>query len=79
MGEVLTIQRGHATQARDSYHPLQHLQPYFVANPELVGSADLPVTEDIRPPTFSPLVDEDVAPDEVAGVVVAGAQEGALQ
>jgi dTDP-4-amino-4,6-dideoxygalactose transaminase len=43
---VLAILREHAIQARDYYNPLQHLHPYFVANPKLVGSADPPVAEE---------------------------------
>lgn len=33
--------------AGNDYNALQHPHPHFVANPELVGSADLPVTEDV--------------------------------
>jgi len=75
---VLTILREYAIQARDYYNPVQHLHPYFVANPELIGSAHLPVTEDICSRIVSLPVHDDMAHDEVARVLAA-AQEGGSQ
>jgi dTDP-4-amino-4,6-dideoxygalactose transaminase len=72
---VLASLREHAIQARDYYNPPQHLHPYFVANPELVESADLPVTQDICSRIVSLPVHDDMAPDDLARVVAA-VQEG---
>jgi len=44
---VLASLHEDAVRAHDYYNPPQHLQPYFVANPELVRSAELSVTESI--------------------------------
>ena len=74
---VLASLRKHAIQARDYYNPPLHLQPYFVANPQL-RSADLPVTEDICSRIVSLPVHDDMAPDNVARVVAA-VQEGSSQ
>ena len=74
---VLASLRKHAIQARDYYNPPLHLQPYFEANPQL-GSADLPVTEDICSRIVSLPVHDDMAPDNVARVVAA-VQEGSSQ
>lgn len=68
--------RGHATQASDHCNPLQHLQPYFMANPTLVGSADLPVAEDVCSRTVSPPGQDDIAHDHVARVLAAVPEGG---
>lgn len=68
---VLASLRQDAIRAHDYYNPPQHLQPYFVANPELVRSADLAVTEDICLRIVSLPVHHYMAPDDVARVVAA--------
>ncbi len=75
---VLSILREHAIQARNYYNPLQHLHPYFVANPEPVESADLPVTEDICSRIVPRPVHDDIAHDDVARLL-APAQERSSQ
>jgi dTDP-4-amino-4,6-dideoxygalactose transaminase len=72
---VLTSLHEHAIQARNYYNPPLHLHPYFVANPELVESADLPVTADICSRIVSLPIHDDMAPDDLARVVAA-VQEG---
>ena len=72
---VLASLREHAIQARDYYNPPQHRHPYFVANPEVVESADLPVTEDICSRIVSLPIHDDMASDDV-GRVVAAVEEG---
>jgi dTDP-4-amino-4,6-dideoxygalactose transaminase len=72
---ALAILREYAIQAREYRNPLRHLQPYFVANPELVGSADLPVTEDVCSRIVSLRAHDDMATDDVARVLAA-LQEG---
>jgi dTDP-4-amino-4,6-dideoxygalactose transaminase len=74
---VLASLSEHAVQARDYYNPPLHLQQYFEANPQL-GSADLPVTDDICSRIVSLPVHDDMAPDDVARVVAA-VQEGSSQ
>ena len=66
--------REHAIQARDYYNH-QHRHPYFVADPEVVGFADLPVTEDICWRIVSLPIHDDMASDDV-GRVVAAVEEG---
>src|SRR4051812_41488499 len=44
---MLTGLREDAHQARDAFNPSLHRHPHFVANPEVVEFANLPVTEDI--------------------------------
>ena len=56
---------------RDYYNPQQHLLPYFVADPEFIRSADLPVTEDVCSRIVSLPVHDDMAPDDVARVIAA--------
>jgi dTDP-4-amino-4,6-dideoxygalactose transaminase len=73
---VLASLHQDAIRAHDYYNPPQHLQPYFVANRELVRSADLTVTEDICSRIVSLPVHDHMAPDHV-GRVVAAVQEGA--
>jgi dTDP-4-amino-4,6-dideoxygalactose transaminase len=68
---VLASLRQDAIRAHDYYNPPQHLQPYFVANPELARSADLTVTEDICSRIVSLPVHDYMAPDDVARVVAA--------
>jgi dTDP-4-amino-4,6-dideoxygalactose transaminase len=75
---VLASLREHAIQARDYYNPPLHLHPYFVTNPELIGSADLPITEDICSRIVSLPVHDHMASDDVARVVAA-VQEGGSQ
>ena len=70
--------RKHAIQPRDYYNPPLHLHPYFVANPELVASADLSVTEDICSRIVSLPVHDYMAPEDVARVVAA-VQKGGSQ
>ncbi|MDT5318301.1 MAG: hypothetical protein QOJ56_1693 [Mycobacterium sp.] len=72
---VLASLRQDAIGARDYYNPPQHLQPFFVANPELVRSADLTVTEDISSRIVSLPIHDYMAPDDVARVI-AGVQQG---
>ena len=72
---VVASLREHAIQARDYYNPPLHLHPYFVANPELVELADLPVTADICSRIVSLPVHDNMAPDDVARIVAA-VQEG---
>ena len=67
--------RDPAIQTRGYYNPPRHLQPYFVANPELARSANLPVTEDISSWIVSRPVYDYMASDDVARVVAA-VQEG---
>ena len=73
---VLARLRQDAIRAHDYYNPPQHLQPYFVANPELVRSADLTVTEDICSRIVSLPVHHYMAPDDVARVVAAVQRAG---
>lgn len=68
---VLASLRQDAIRAHDYYNPPQHLQPYFVANPELVRSADLTVTEDICSRIVSLPVHDNMAPEDVARIVAA--------
>jgi dTDP-4-amino-4,6-dideoxygalactose transaminase len=72
---VLASLRRGAIQARDYYNPPQHLQPFFVANPELVRSADLTVTEDVRSRIVSLPIHDCMSPNDVARVI-AGVQQG---
>lgn len=65
-----------AIRAHDYYNPPQHLQPYFVANSELVRSADLTVTEDICSRIVSLPVHDYMAADDVARVIAAVQQGG---
>jgi dTDP-4-amino-4,6-dideoxygalactose transaminase len=66
-----------AIQARYyNRHNTRH--PYFVANPEVVEFANLPVTEDIRSRIVPLPVHDDMAPDNVASVVAA-VQDGSSQ
>ena len=74
---MLASLREHAIQARDYYNPPQHRHPYFVANPEVVKFADLPVTEDICWRIVSLPIHADMASDDV-GRVVAAVEEGGL-
>lgn len=67
---VLASLSEHLVQARDYYNPPLHLQPYFKENPQL-GSADLPVTEDICSRIVSLPVHDDMAPDNVSRVIAA--------
>jgi dTDP-4-amino-4,6-dideoxygalactose transaminase len=68
---VLASLHQDAIRAHDYYNPPQHLQPYFMANPELVTSADLTVTEDICSRIVSLPVHDYMAPDDVARVIAA--------
>jgi len=73
---VLASLREHAIQARDYYNPPQHRHPYFVANPEVVEFAGLPVTEDICSRIVSLPIHDDVASDDVGRVVAAVGEGG---
>jgi dTDP-4-amino-4,6-dideoxygalactose transaminase len=73
---VLASLHQDAIRAHDYYNPPQHLQPYFVANPELVRSADLTVTEDICSRIVSLPVHDYMAPDDVARVIAAVQEAG---
>jgi len=75
---VLASLREHAIQARDYYNPPQHLHPYFLANPELVKSAGMRVTEDICSRIVSLPIHDYMASDDVARVVAA-VQKGGSQ
>lgn len=76
---MLASLRDHAIQTRDYYYnPLQHLQPYFVANPRLARSVNLAVTEDICSRIVSLPVPDGMVPDDVARVIAA-VQEGSSQ
>ncbi|WP_083210378.1 DegT/DnrJ/EryC1/StrS family aminotransferase [Mycobacterium intracellulare] len=68
---VLASLRKHVIQARDYYNPPLHLHPYFLANAQLIGIADLSVTEEICSRIVSLPVHDDMAPDDVARVVAA--------
>jgi dTDP-4-amino-4,6-dideoxygalactose transaminase len=68
---VLASLRQDAIQARDYYNPPQHLQPYFVANPELVRSAAVTATEDVCSRIVSLPIHDYMAPDNIARVVAA--------
>lgn len=68
---VLASLREHAIQARDYYNPPQHLHPYFVANPDLVRSTSLRVTEDICSRIVSLPVHDEMASDDAARVIAA--------
>jgi dTDP-4-amino-4,6-dideoxygalactose transaminase len=73
---VLASLRQDAIRAHDYYNPPQHLQPYFLANPELVRSADLTVTEDVCSRIVSLPVHDYMASQDVARVIAA-VQQGA--
>jgi dTDP-4-amino-4,6-dideoxygalactose transaminase len=60
-----------AIRARDYYNPPLHLQHYFVANPELVRSAELTVTRDICSRIVSLPVHDHMAQEDVARVIAA--------
>ena len=75
---VLASLRGHAIQARDYYNPPQHLHPYFVANPELVRSGDLAITEDVCSRIVSLPVHDDMPSDDIERVIGA-VREGISQ
>jgi dTDP-4-amino-4,6-dideoxygalactose transaminase len=74
---VVASLRKHAVQARDYYNPPQHLHPYFLANPEVIASADLPVTADICSRIVSLPVHDDMASEDVARIVAAVREGGA--
>ncbi|ASW90900.1 DegT/DnrJ/EryC1/StrS family aminotransferase [Mycobacterium marseillense] len=73
---VLATMTKCAIQARDYYNPPLHLQPYFLANPEVVESADLSVTEGICSQIVSLPIHDNMAPGDVARVIAA-VHEGA--
>ena len=75
---VVASLRAHAIQPRDYYNPPLHLHPYFVANREGFGAADLSVTEDICSRIVSLPVHDYMASDDVARVVAA-VQQGSPQ
>nr|WP_081968312.1 DegT/DnrJ/EryC1/StrS family aminotransferase [Mycobacterium kyorinense] len=68
---VLAKLRRYAIRAHDYYNPPQHLHPYFMANPQMVRSADLTVTADVCSRIVSLPVHHYMAPDDVARVVAA--------
>jgi dTDP-4-amino-4,6-dideoxygalactose transaminase len=68
---VVASLRDHKIQPRDYYNPPLHLHPYFVANSELIGVADLTVTEDICSRIVSLPVHDYMAPEDAARVVAA--------
>ncbi|BBY06271.1 DegT/DnrJ/EryC1/StrS family aminotransferase [Mycobacterium noviomagense] len=73
---VLAALRQEAIRAHDYYNPPLHLQPYFVANPELVRSSELAVTEDICSRIVSLPIHDYMAPDDLARVIAAVQQAG---
>ena len=62
--------------ARDYYNPAQHLEPYSVANPELLGSADMLIAEDVCSKILAPAVHEDMADRYVARVLTTARERG---
>jgi dTDP-4-amino-4,6-dideoxygalactose transaminase len=73
---VLASLRQNAIRAHDYYNPPQHLQPYFVANPELSSLADLTVTESICSQIVSLPVHDYMARNDIARVIAAVQQAG---
>ncbi|MGH8326439.1 MAG: DegT/DnrJ/EryC1/StrS family aminotransferase [Steroidobacteraceae bacterium] len=73
---VLDSLRRDAIRAHDYYNPPQHLQPYFLTNPELVRSADLSVTQDICSRIVSLPVHDSMAADDLARVIAAVQRAG---
>ena len=73
---VLASLRQGAIRAHDYYNPPQHLQPFFVANPELVRSADLSNTQDLCSRIVSLPIHDYMAPDDVARVIAGVQQRG---
>ncbi|MCA2305803.1 DegT/DnrJ/EryC1/StrS family aminotransferase [Mycobacterium intracellulare] len=67
---VLAALQEQAVQARDYYNPPLHLQPHFVADPQM-RSADLPATVDICSRIVSLPVHDDMSSDDVARIVAA--------
>lgn len=63
--------RGHAVEFRTYYNPPQHRHPYFVGDPELVASCDLPATDDICSRIVSLPIHDNMASDHVARVIAA--------
>ncbi|OBJ50245.1 DegT/DnrJ/EryC1/StrS family aminotransferase [Mycobacterium sp. 1423905.2] len=72
---VLSSLHADEIQARNYYNPPLHRHPYFLANSDLITSADLPVTEDVCSRIVSLPIHDHMAPDDVdrviAGVVQA--------
>jgi dTDP-4-amino-4,6-dideoxygalactose transaminase len=68
---VLASLRLNAIRAHDYHNPPQHRQPFFLANTELVRSADLTDTDEICSRIVSLPVHDYMAPENVARVVAA--------
>jgi dTDP-4-amino-4,6-dideoxygalactose transaminase len=75
---VLAALHQDAIRAHDYYNPPQHLQPYFLANPGLSISTDLPVTMDIYSRMVSLPVHDFMAASDLERVVAA-VKKGASQ